>query len=78
MAPSSSNSHQPAGSHQAAVGFGRGIIVGFISAMIGFLLMQKIINLHTHHVASSFDTGIHKQQGDMLEPTITLPDVSRT
>jgi hypothetical protein len=77
MAPSSSNSHQPSG-QAVAVGFGRGIVVGFVASMIGFLLMQKIINLHTHHVASSFDTGIHKQQGDMLEPTITLSDVSIT
>lgn len=75
MVPSSTSPQVSAGGGQA-VGFSRGIAVGFISAMIGFLLMQKIINLHTHHITASFDNGMYKQQGDMLEPPITFADVS--
>jgi len=78
MAPSAAAANSAAAVQAAGgVGFTRGVAAGFISAMIGFLLIQKVMNLHSHHLATH-DGGFQKQQGggDIIERTMTIADVS--
>ena len=57
------------------LGFSRGLAAGFVAAMIGFLLLQKIVNLHSHHLSAHDGLFTKRGEGDVIQ-TMTLTDVS--